>query len=251
MSRQQIFTDQPISLGTSLTLDSETSHHLIHVLRLSPGKQINVAQTNSGKKFLCTFTGSTGGLAELSVDNLIQETPGDPSVVETLLCAVLKGDHNDLVCEKACELGAGQIIFWAAERSVVQLKDSQSCEKKLARWRKIAASAAAQSKRSTIPGIYLAESLAAAMGILNKDCKTEDLRIYCALGAEIPPMRNLSPGAGRVHLLIGPEGDFTPVEQMLAENEGFVGAGLGALTLRSETAAIAAVAMANALWGKT
>lgn len=174
--------------------------------------------------------------------------PRMASPVASICCALLKSDHNDLVCEKACELGVESIIFWQAEHSVVQIKDGAEA-KKLDRWKRIAESAAKQSKKTEIPPVELATSLEKLVTLIDRRSLPGDLRLCCSLSPEAKPMSQVLTAGGRVHLVVGPEGDFSPKEEEALCKQGFLRVALGPHVLRSETAAIAAVAMVQAIAG--
>jgi 16S rRNA (uracil1498-N3)-methyltransferase len=167
--------------------------------------------------------------------------------VASLTFALCKGKHNDLVCEKATELGVGRIIFWCAERSVVRVGSREEGQHKVARWRKIAESAAAQCGRRDIPEIHLVTDPPALIEGLTTYAPPNHRRFCCSLGPEALPLRKVQPLLSPSHLVIGPEGALTTAEEEMFVGLGFERITLGPLRLRSETAAITAISMVSVL----
>ena len=160
----------------------------------------------------------------------------------TLIQALIKGDKPELIIQKATELGVNAIFFYAAARSVVQIKDDR-----LVRWRKVAIEAAKQCGRAIVPAIIMADDMKAALGRFVSENKGGGLvKLVFWEGAEKKGVKEVLKGAHgckSVAALIGPEGGFTEEEITAALSGGFVPVGLGPRILRSETAGIAAVAV--------
>ena len=163
--------------------------------------------------------------------------------VDTLLFALCKGSHNDEVCEKATELGISSICFFQAERSVVIAKNTES---KISRWNKIAEAASRQSGRTTIPRITSALSLKEAIATLPAGHTL--LKIVGSLAKQAMSLSQIHPLAKSSCLLIGPEGDFSPAEEEILLVNDFKFISFGNARLRSETAALAGIAMIQALY---
>jgi 16S rRNA (uracil1498-N3)-methyltransferase len=149
----------------------------------------------------------------------------------------------DLVVQKATELGATALVPLITERSEVRL-DAERAAKRVAHWQGVVRAACEQCGRNRLPEVgaprpldaFLAEAPAAA------------LRLLLAPDGTAP--RDLPrPGAAGVVLLVGPEGGLSEAEAARAAAAGFVGASLGPRVLRTETAALAALAAVQAVWG--
>jgi 16S rRNA (uracil1498-N3)-methyltransferase len=135
--------------------------------------------------------------------------------------------------EKCTELGVRRVIPLAAKRC-----ERGSARLNLVRLRRIALEAAKQAGRSWIPEIAPVadiKSVCRGGGVLRPDLKGAELRVGEALAR--------FPAAEWVTMLIGPEGDFTAMERVHMAGLGVVPVNLGGLTLRAETAAIAATAL--------
>lgn len=169
--------------------------------------------------------------------------------VRSIIFALTKGDNNELVIEKACELGVEHILLWQAERSVVRIASDQERAKKLERWNKIAKSAAEQSKQAFIPALNLARTQKELFEIMQVLVEPADLRLICSLSPASVPINTLATDFTRVHLVVGPEGDFSPAEETEFLKREFRPVSLGPYRLRAETAAITAIAMTQASFG--
>ncbi len=154
--------------------------------------------------------------------------------------AVPKGRHMDLVVEKATELGVGRIVPLVTERSVVKLSEQDG---KVGRWRRVVEAAARQSLRLQIPEVTEAVSF---LEVVREEGK-RGLLLHNEAG--LPPLED-TVTRGEVCLLVGPEGGFSEGEVEAARAAGLSLASLGPYRLRSETAGIAAVARAGAVFGR-
>ena len=145
----------------------------------------------------------------------------------------------DFIVEKAAELGASELWPLVCARGLVRSPGAE----RLARWRRLALAAAKQSQSAS------AMDVRAPIGIddLIRGVPPETLAVICAQGGEplSEVIRRAHPRA--ILIAIGPEGDFDDDERAKAANAGFVAAGLGPNRLRSETAALAAVSIAQGL----
>jgi 16S rRNA (uracil1498-N3)-methyltransferase len=164
--------------------------------------------------------------------------------------ALIRSRNMDLIIQKATELGVQAVFPVEASRSVPWLKERS--EAKLERWRKIARESAKQCRRSDIPSIHPPQSLS----VFVESRKESGKYILCENGgerfrrilieeAEDPDF----PGPPEVVLLVGPEGGWSREEEQRAKDHGFVAVTLGARILRSETAALAALAAIQVFWG--
>lgn len=241
--------DEPAGPGTGreYLLAPEAAHYLKDVLRLRPGATITALDRRSGRAFSAEIVALGKGATLLLREEL--ETRVPRGRVASLSVGLLKGDHNDLVCEKACELGACAVLFWQAERSVVKLGGHDAVERKASRLRRISEAAALQSKKAMPPRVEVTSDLAALLEVIASIGRPEERRMYCSLEEDSIDIRRAAGEPAAAHLIVGPEGDLAPEECRLLRDAGFIPVSLGPFRLRSETAAISAVATINALWG--
>jgi 16S rRNA (uracil1498-N3)-methyltransferase len=172
-----------------------------------------------------------------SVTAVVRErgfTPAEPTVRLTLALPVLRGEHDEEVVEAVTQLGVSRIVPFTSARSVVRsLSDA-----KRARWERIAREAAETARRGRIPSIEPAHSWRDLFAVLPTP-------VFVAWESEPRfRLRDAMPQTARaLSLVIGPEGGIADDEIAIARESGAVTVSLGGRTLRSETAAIAAVAL--------
>lgn len=214
-------------VGERLVLDADARKYLTKVLRLAAGDEV-VIFDGRGTEIEARLV--NGG--ELSLGR--RRAVALPAVAITLLQAVAKGDRMDLVVQKTTELGVTRIVPVLAARSVAR-------PERAARWQTIAREAARQSGRADVPEVAVPVPLETALAT------SAEVRFVLFEGERARSLRRELPGtAHSVALLVGPEGGFTPAEVESAEKHGFRPVGLGPRILRTETAAIVAVALVQA-----
>jgi 16S rRNA (uracil1498-N3)-methyltransferase len=148
----------------------------------------------------------------------------------------------DFTLQKAVELGVGDIQPLASERSVVRLSGERA-EKRVAHWQGVVIAACEQSGRNCVPEVAPIRPLLDWLGQ-----QDGGLRLMLSPVAEVG-LRDLPKPTGNITLLIGPEGGLSPAEAEAAQRYGFTPVRLGARVLRTETAALAALAAMQTLWG--
>jgi 16S rRNA (uracil1498-N3)-methyltransferase len=157
---------------------------------------------------------------------------------------LFKFDRLEWLLEKATELGVNSVCFVKAERSENGL--DKAAEKRIERWRKIAVEASQQSRRLCAPELYPVSRFKEAIRT-NADSQ----RLFLDEDRSGPPLiEALSSSAGPVALLVGPEGGWTGSERSEARDAGWLPVSMGANILRTETAAMAALAVVNAVRGR-
>ena len=144
----------------------------------------------------------------------------------------------DYIVQKCVELGVGRIVPVMTARCVSR-PDEKSLKKKTARWRKIAAQAAMQSRRGIIPEVGECVSLKQAAMLTRENDKTV---FFYELGGE-SVKDILAEKPKTVGMFIGSEGGFEEAEAELVLSNGGVAATLGKRILRAETAPLAALSI--------
>lgn len=230
MSGPRFFVKPPLAIGTTVALEPDDAHHASHVLRLRADAPIVVVA--GGVAWDAVMATS-----DCKAAHILRPSPdggGDIGIDVTILQALTKGSKFEDVVEKCVELGANRIIPVRCERS-----ESEASPHKVERWRKIALSAAQQSRRNVVPTVdeprTFADALAAAKATL-------------IVASERAPKGSLAQ-ALRAHadatsfaIAIGPEGSFTDAELATAKAAGASFVALGPAILRTETAAAALLA---------
>lgn len=228
--------------GDFIHLASDDSHYIRDVLRLRAGDQLELGDAESGILALTSIRDVDPNVV-VTIDSILQ-TRVDARPGPTLLCALLKGQKNDLICDWATELGCSHIIFWQSSRSIVRLDTEKDRIHKEARLSKIALAAAQQSKQLKPPTVRVTRSLTEALESIAAPSGSEELRLTCSLRPGAAPIRSLiatHPTTFRHVVAIGAEGDFSPDEEASLGAHGFVPASLGDRTLRSELAVVTAL----------
>lgn len=151
-----------------------------------------------------------------------------------------RGERMDWAIQKATELGVSEITPIFSERCEVRLKDERA-DKRLMHWRQVAISACEQCGRSRVPVIHPPLLLADWI----KQTQAE-LKLVLHPVAE-PLVSHAKPAS--LAFLIGPEGGLSDAEVEQAHGAGFLPARLGPRVLRTETAPVVALAVAQQLWG--
>ena len=206
------------------------AHYLGSVMRRGPGDPILLFNGNDGE-----WRARIGALRKdkghFVVEAQTRAQTHEPDL--WLVFALLKRDATDLVVEKATELGASRLLPVFTERT-------NAARVNPARLAAIAAEAAEQCERLTVPAIAEPQPLATLLQTWPPDRRL----VVAAERADAPPIRHHN---GPDALLVGPEGGFTPPELDLLSRHPFVRrATLGPRILRAETAAIVGLALLQA-----
>tara|TARA_R110000782_G_scaffold102686_5_gene189917 strand:+ start:36 stop:506 length:471 start_codon:yes stop_codon:yes gene_type:complete len=152
-----------------------------------------------------------------------------------------RGDRMDWAIQKVVELGVNQITPLMTERCEVKLQGERA-DKRQAHWQQVAISACEQCGRSVIPTVYPPVTLDMWMTDLQADLKLVLHHRTEESLARLQPPASLA-------LLIGPEGGLSDDEITRAQTNGFKPTRFGPRVLRTETAPVAALALAQHLWG--
>lgn len=217
--------------------------HLKKVLRLGPGDEVSVFN-GRGVELFGKIESIGPASAVISIEG--EKDAASESPLElTLLQGLLKGDMPEFIVQKATELGADAICFYATERTVPKV-EGEAAEKKLMRWRKAAIEAAKQCGRSTLPEITLAPSLKSAV-----EAAPAGLKLLLWEKNDAADLKELLSGEKPmgVALLVGPEGGISDDDAGAAMKAGFMKASMGPRILRAETAAVAAVSLVQHAFG--
>jgi 16S rRNA (uracil1498-N3)-methyltransferase len=230
--------------GEEAVLTGEVLHHVRRVLRLRAGAPLLLVD-GTGRSREGTLLEVTAEAARVAL-GAAAFAPPEPAPRLTLIHGVARGARTEWVLQKATELGASRIILAVCQRSVARPAD---LERKSARWREVVDQAARQCTRSHVPevapALFFADALRAA--------SSAGLRLIADLRAArgLADLRAaLANPPDEIAIAVGPEGGFTDDELAAATAQGFTPVRLGTNVLRTETAAIAALAVVAHLCGK-
>jgi 16S rRNA (uracil1498-N3)-methyltransferase len=238
---RRIFAPPEAFRDAHLLLDAERLRHLRTVLRLGPGDGFTVTD-GAGGEYLARIEQLGRGEGRAVIVGRAE--PRRESALETILAqAVPKGDRFALVLEKAVELGARGIIPVLSRRTVAARGPAAS----MARWRRVAESAVAQSGRTLLPTLHAPRPFEE----LISDLSLPVLRILLWEGASVGLREavDFTSAPRAVLVAVGPEGGWSEQEVERARQAGFAAVRLGPRTLRTETAGIAALAVLQHRWG--
>jgi 16S rRNA (uracil1498-N3)-methyltransferase len=235
--------------GETVALDDEPHRYLSRVLRLQAGDAVTVFD-GEGHEIAAVIESSDARVTVLRLGERRDAARLGRPVI--LLQAIPKGERMDLLVQKTTELGVARICPVVSARTVVQAVRAKpgaaggSGDNRLRRWRLIAQEAARQCGRADLPIVDEPRSLDEALALTPPDC----VRFMAWEEDRAQPLRRALGGdEPAVALLIGAEGGFTAAEAETAARAGFTAVGLGPRILRSETAAIVAVALVQAALG--
>ncbi len=242
MPRSRLFIREKLEANGEITLDRQRAHYLGTVLRLRSGQALRVFNGEQGE-FEATIKAIDKTSARLAVGEALQYAVESPLRVH-LVQAVSRGERMDWVVQKATELGCKRISPVLTSRCTVKL-DGERGEKRREHWQKIADSACEQSGRVRPPMIDLPAPLKSWL-----DARTTqaDVDVVLHPGASCPLVTIRRPDT-KLCVLVGPEGGLRGDEVEVVSRAGFLPVSLGPRTLRTETAAVAAVAIVQSLWG--
>ena len=225
---------------TTLNLPDNIIRH-IHVLRLNAGDSITLFN-GTGNDFDATLQEIGKRHAQCHIT--AQRQPENESRLQiTLIQAISSGERMDFTLQKSVELGVRAICPIISERCVVRLSGERA-DKRVQRWQDIAIAACEQSGRSIVPTVQPIVSFADYL----RQMPRHELHLMMSLH-RATTLRDIAPAPQSLRLMIGPEGGWTPAEEQTALAAGVQTITLGKRVLRTETAAMAAMAAMQVLWG--
>ena len=230
MTRRRWIADE-VS-GNRAFLVGEHADHLARVLRARVGQEFDISTGSEVRR---------GRLTAISPDRvefeLGEQIPVSPNVQVTLLLSIFKFDRMEWAIEKCTELGVARIVPVIARRSEAHL--ASAAGKRVERWRRIVLQAAEQSRRSLVPEVFQPLKLKEALMLPG------GMRIVLSEFETEVKLKDLlqSPSDGEVVIALGPEGGWTNEELTVFREAGWISASVGSTILRTETAAIAAMAV--------
>jgi 16S rRNA (uracil1498-N3)-methyltransferase len=222
-------------IADQVVLSGEQAHQIASVLRLGTGDRITLVRNGLEAEVVLETVrptevrGRSGGKKPVDAE---------PRVHLTLALPLLRGERSEEVIEAATQLGVSTIVPFVSGRSVVRTLSSA----KFDRWRRIARESAETARRGRVPTIEAVSEWPALFERL-----TPPVIVPWEGEAQKTLRDALSPWTSALSLVIGPEGGIGPDEIQLAREKEATTVTLGPRNLRSETAALAAVAQAMAL----
>lgn len=236
----RIFTPQELALNQTIELEEQASIHLGRVLRMQAGQSVELFNGQTLYSFLAVISELGKKRLTLTIESQLEEKQASPLYSE-IAVAVSKGDKMDLIVQKATELGVNRIVPLISARTDVKL-DEKRWQKKLQQWQQIMYSACEQCGRNDLVEITDITKIADYF----KQCEASNKFICHPVEAKsLSDYQKLD----NIAFCFGSEGGLTDEELALAEQAGFAHISMGPRVLRAETAPLAALAIAQSLWG--
>lgn len=236
----RIFTPQDLSAPLQVQLEKVAANHVSRVLRMTAGQQVELFNGDGH----CYF-GNIVSIErnQVSVEIVESRASDNESPLNIhLFQGVSRGDKMDLTLQKGVELGVKEFTPLITERCGVKL-DEKRWQKKHEHWQKVIESACEQCGRNSIPTLHPAIKLQAALEQLTSNSffmHPDASDSFKSINADTK---------SELQLWVGPEGGFSGEEINWVETHGCKPVRLGPRVLRTETAALAAVAVMNSVWG--
>ncbi|MDP5029317.1 MAG: 16S rRNA (uracil(1498)-N(3))-methyltransferase [Paraglaciecola sp.] len=240
MRISRIFHPDLLSVDEHVTLGDDATNHLANVLRAKVGQPL-ILFNGDGAEYSAHVVDITKRKVIVCIDTKLSLSVESPLKLH-LGQGISRGDRMDWVIQKAVELGVSEISPLITERCGVKLS-AERWLKKHEQWQKLIISACEQCGRNTLPTLHTPIDFHQWISQ-----STEQLRLTLHPRAE-STFRHIRLPVSGVRLLIGPEGGFSDQEIYQTEQSGFHTIQMGPRVLRTETAAIAAIAALQAIHG--
>lgn len=242
MSQHRFYCPDPLAIGATAALPVSAAAHAARVLRMVAGDRA-IIFNGDGLDYACELIEVKKSAVQVKVLSSFTLQNESPLNI-TLLQGISSGDRMDYTLQKAVELGVQRIQPIATERSVVKLNQERA-EKRVEHWQAVVASACEQCGRAVVPNVAMPITL--SQWLANNPQQNNCRILLNPIGAT--RLQNLAKPAHEIQLLIGAEGGLSQHEIDTASAHGFQSILLGPRILRTETAALTAIASMQTLWG--
>ncbi len=242
MSRTRLLIKNNLYTGAELQINAVQTRYIGRALRLRVGDGLMVFNGEDGE-WTATIASMNKNSAVLRVGEK-RDVATESRLRVHLVQGISRGERMDFVVQKATELGVKRITPVLTEHGVIKF-DGERAEKRRKHWQGVAESACEQSGRIRPPLIDAPLPLNTWFGQKTSTGSTE-LILRPGTGLELS---SISPPKTKICVLIGPEGGFSDREYDDAAAAAFTAVSLGPRVLRTETAAVAALAIVQGYWG--
>ena len=226
--------------SNDVTFTASDSHHLKVVLKAAPGQAVIVLD-GTGNVYSGRLVTVTKSLSTAEITGKLHDQTELTTRITVAQALPKIGDRLDQVLQHGTELGVHKFIVFQSDRSLELLRGERR-DKKLLRWQEIVRTAAEQSQRILMPGIEVTDSYSELLD----EFERHDLVIFADVSEKQETLRSLCSrqrvAPRSVLICIGPESGFSPTETGLAKAANANSVSLGPRVLRTETAALYAVA---------
>ena len=229
----RFYVDTEFSIDSDIILPAKPAHHASRVLRMRTGDEA-VLFNGRGEEASVTMTFTSE--ATTAHIHAIKTESQENHVSMTLIQSLVSQEKLDWILEKATELGVNRVVVVPAERSVTKL-DEKRLQKRLEQWKNTTISACEQCGRLRFPIVDWKPNLKEAFG----QCDSAQKIIL----APAATMKVRMDKTQSLTFAVGPEGGFSEKEIELAQSFGFECMLLGPRVLRTETAGLVALSVAQ------
>lgn len=241
----KFFVNNNQKIENNIYIKGEDFNHIKNVLRMKMNDEIKICIIDLKETYLCTVSEFLVDSVRCSILDKI-ESYVEPKTFISIFQGLPKSDKMELIIEKCTEIGGSEFTPVRMDRCVVKL-DDKDAEKKVARWQKIAESAAKQSGRDMIPKV---NNIISYKEIFSKLDRYDLVIIAYELEKELLLKDILNTlnreKNNKIAFIIGPEGGISEEEIEIAKNSNISVVTLGNRILRTETAPI--VISANTIY---
>lgn len=240
MKKIRIYQPGNYSVNDVVELSPEAGQHVGVVLRLREGASI-ILFGGDNREWDAEIKAVHKNKVTVLVTSERALNRESPRLIE-LAQVIAKGERMEWIVQKAVELGAASIQPLLSEHCAYKL-DAARLRKKQQQWQAIAIAACEQCGRNQVPVVAAP---------INLDKFLQDERhdnAYVLEPHDGKAWHDYPIPHGGITLLIGPEGGFSEIELKRIFAAGFLALKLGPRILRTETAAICALSIVQALWG--
>jgi 16S rRNA (uracil1498-N3)-methyltransferase len=221
----------------AFVLDGPEGHHAASVQRLRVGESLVLCDGSGGTASAVVEAVGKGTLT-VSVSKPEYAPPPSPRLV--VAQGIPKGDRAELAVQAMTEVGADEIVPWAASRSVSIWRGERAARSR-DKWESTAREAAKQARRSWLPSV---RPLASTNELIGR------VTLVLHEAASVPLSAVDLPSDGEIVLAVGPEGGISDEELVAFTDGGATSVRLGANVLRTSTAGVAALSVLQARLGR-
>ena len=240
----RIYQATPLKTGETIVLDAQAATHVARVLRLKQHDQIIVFNGQGGE-----YVGVITTIDKRSVQVTLgsyQQTKMESPLHIGLVQGVSRSERMDYTLQKSVELGVSEIYPVTTQHISVHL-DAARAQKKRVHWQGVVNSACEQCGRDRLPEVHELVSLQSCVDSLS----AVDTQLMLVLDHRASTTLNQvsMTNNNRIIMVVGPEGGLSDDERDWLVENGFTAVSMGPRVLRTETAALAAIAVMQSLWG--
>lgn len=246
--RVYIDSHSGLHIGLQIELDKHQSNYICNVMRRQVTDKLRVFDNVSGE-FIAEIIAADKRSAIIVLLEQTCKFSVPPHLA--LIYSSLKNTKDEFIIQKACELGATEIIQSRFERTVVKVKDE---DKVVERLQKISVEACEQCERIDLPNIRISKKL----GDLINELQDYQIIVadetgegYSASSLLVDNKLCKDNSSGKYAVIVGPEGGFSDSElKILSNHTNKISIGLGQRILKAETAIVAILAITQMCLGR-